>query len=1056
MAPELHFQELASILRRRRGVVIAIAVIGTTLVFFGSLMIPPQYTAKAQIVFETQTIYSGDGRPALAQPDEQAAVQTHMTALTSRAHLKRVLDSLSQDPDFRAAASQAPSGPQRIPDILWFELGARLRNWGARLFASAEPKGQSPTVSETLRLDRFERRVNVYQERVSHVIAVAFNSTSPGQAALAANRLAQLYVASEEERKRAQESRVLSWLDERIPEAKGELGRAEAALQSYRIAQGLADPNRTDLGDQKLADLTRQLTAAESDLAKRQAKLASVRDLQRRGSDVEGLVENLDSPARAELLRREVAVLQSQADIAGTLAEKHPKAQQLAAELREVRRKLSNEVDLAIDGLKNEGRIAGDQVLSIRERLAGLQSASSQAREAGPRLRELGREAAAAGQVYEGLLQRREQLRTQQEATLPDLRILSLASPPNRPSSHSPLLFILPSLIVFSIGASLLVVAAERLDRGLRSAEDVNDALGIPCIGFVPLIRRRGKARPHEYLLEHPFTAYTEAIRSVVAALQLAALGEAPKVILISSSVPEEGKTTLAVSFAVYAALIGRRVLLVDLDFRHPAVSRELGGQVEAGILDPLLLDDRLAAGAVQHVPGLNLDYLPVRSRPGDPLLPFVGGHVPHLLRQLRDSYDCVVIDSPPLLAVAEARLLAAMADKVLLVVKWGSTRRDVARDASNLLRDLGHLNANRSEFVGAVLTQVDLKKHEQYWYDDRKSLRATRGLPTGTPKQSDEATKSGARGAPSLMKIDTFGEPPSAAHAVTERLSSPPPRRRPRTWGLGIGVILCLAIAGILVGQSDSLLSVLHRAEHRIPAFGTLDATAWVKPSRDKAFPATIGNTLPTEAIAPPAAIERETPPRAETASAPPIPEHQAREEHVPPVSLAAVETPKRVAADASLTKEAAPPARNNVLDPTVTPAPGPEPAPSASTASAAAAAPSAETPEPVPAVPKPLAALTEPRLSAPEIAALVARGDALVGMRDIASARLFYQRAVEAGDGRAALRMGATLDPAFLDRAKIRGASGNQQEALSWYQRARDLGEAKANLQLKKFQTQ
>jgi TPR repeat protein len=99
---------------------------------------------------------------------------------------------------------------------------------------------------------------------------------------------------------------------------------------------------------------------------------------------------------------------------------------------------------------------------------------------------------------------------------------------------------------------------------------------------------------------------------------------------------------------------------------------------------------------------------------------------------------------------------------------------------------------------------------------------------------------------------------------------------------------------------------------------------------------------------------------------------------------------------------------------------------------------------------------ALTEPGLSAAEIAAFVARGDAFVGARDIASARLFYQRAVEAGDEGAALRMGATFDPAFLDRANLRGASGNQQEALSWYRRARDLGEAKAERQLKKLPTQ
>src|SRR5439155_13509462 len=151
-------------------------------------------------------------------------------------------------------------------------------------------------------------------------------------------------------------------------------------------------------------------------------------------------------------------------------------------------------------------------------------------------------------------------------------------------------------------------------------------------------------------------------------------------------------------------------------------------------------------------------------------------------------------------------------------------------------------------------------------------------------------------------------------------------------------------------------------------------------------------------------------------------------------------------VAVDGSSTKgTASPPRPNDVLDPTQTSAPSPALTGSTSTPSAAAAAPSAQTPELSAPAPHRVEALTltEPRLSAAEIAALVARGDAFVGMRDIASARLFYHRAVEAGDGRAALRMGATFDPAFLDQVRIGGAAGNQREAVSWYWRARDLGQ-------------
>ena len=465
---ERNFQQLLSILRRRRGVIIATAIVGTSLAAVASLMIPPQYTAKAEIVYETQAIDARDGKPAVKPPDDEAAFLNRLTALTSRPHLKRVLDSLLQDVEFRDAASHEPNEARSIVDSLRLSFIARLRDAMVQLVGSGELQGQLPNASDEKRLDAFERRLNVYQERGSHVIAVAFRSASPQQAALAANRLAELYVASENERNRAQTKRLLRSLDERIPESREELQSAEAAVQNYRIAHGLAGPNQSDLTDQKLADLTRQLTAAESDLVKRQAKLGSVQDLQRRGSGIDALAENLDVPVRVELLRREVALRQSQADAeAATLGEKHPRAQQWAAELQEVHRKLSQEVGRAIDGLHNEERIAAAQVQSIRERLAGLQAASRQAHQAEPRLRELESKAAATGQFYENLIKRREQLRT--EETLPDLRVLSVASPPDRPSSLNPLLFVLPCLITFSISGALLAVARERLDPGLCS-----------------------------------------------------------------------------------------------------------------------------------------------------------------------------------------------------------------------------------------------------------------------------------------------------------------------------------------------------------------------------------------------------------------------------------------------------------------------------------------------------------------------------------------------------------------------------------------------------------
>lgn len=733
--PDANLSQLINILRRRRRSILAVALIGTALTFAVGAMIPPEYTAKAQIVLDLQTADLGDGRQPSSAAEMEAVVQTDITALTARPFLQHVLQNLSQDPDFRAAA-RPPRGIQWLGDFLWRNTGGRLRELMSDFAAPEASSGPSLTPSQLRRLDAFERNVNVYQERDSHVIAVKFNSSSPEQAAMAANRIVQLFIAGEQERKRADATRVAKWLDQRIPEVASGLEQDETAVQNYLTSHNLAGANANGAADQRGAELNRQLAAAESDLAKRQAQLAAIHDLRQHGASAEAIVAQLDSPADVELLRQRDTLVQAQAEAAVTYGANHPKVQQLAAQLQQIHRALTDDANRAVDRLTSEARAASDNLLTIRRQLAGLQSAKSQAE---PRLRELNYQAAAAGQLYEGLLQNRARLNTQQETTLPDLRIMALASPPNRPSSFSPFLFILPSLIAFAVGGGLVSIAAERLDQGLRSDYDIIGTLGIPCVGLVPRMRGLGRARPHRRLLSEPFTAYAEAIRSVVASLQVADGGGLPKTILVTSSVPGEGKTTLAVSIAAYAAHIGRRVLLVDLDLRHPGVLRELGGKIHRDVLD-LLIQGSLPEDVVQRRRGFQFDYIPASRRAYDLFPLFADERMAQALNRLRESYDLVIIDSPPLLAVTETRMLAGIVDKILFVVRWGGTRRDIAQNALNLLRGSGLVTGDRLGKANAVVTQVDLKKHADYRYGDTGESAMTYAEYYTTPSRKTAA----------------------------------------------------------------------------------------------------------------------------------------------------------------------------------------------------------------------------------------------------------------------------------------------------------------------------
>lgn len=360
---------------------------------------------------------------------------------------------------------------------------------------------------------------------------------------------------------------------------------------------------------------------------------------------------------------------------------------------------------------------AVQQAMQERSRAAQTRQ-SDEAHKADARLRDLEREAAASALLYSDLQRQEKEALGRPDHMESDVRILSLATPPNRPSSHNPLLFILPAFVLFLIGGSFIAVIAEQCDHRLRSERDIGDALGIPCAGLVPHLPRMRGMRPHQYMLTAPFSIYTETIRSVVGALWLTTPHRTPVTVLVSSSIPGEGKTTAAVSIAVCAAMLGRRVLLIDLDFKRPSIARELGSKAGHGLFD-ILLHNRAPAEVITHIPDLGIDHLPMSACPVDILPLLSGNRMPQLLRELSENYDSVIIDGPPLLGITESRFLASMVDKVLFVVKWGSTRREIAQNAMSLLRGSDAVMARNAGTPTVLLTQVNLKEHAGYRYGD-------------------------------------------------------------------------------------------------------------------------------------------------------------------------------------------------------------------------------------------------------------------------------------------------------------------------------------------------
>jgi capsular exopolysaccharide synthesis family protein len=265
--------------------------------------------------------------------------------------------------------------------------------------------------------------------------------------------------------------------------------------------------------------------------------------------------------------------------------------------------------------------------------------------------------------------------------------------------------------LVFS---SILALLLEQLDSTLRTGRQVEELLGLPSLGLVPKVADvRAGTRLHGQMIDKPQSAYAEAIHALFTQLRLADVDRSPpSSIIVTSALPGEGKTSLAASLAVFAVQLGHKTLLVDLDFRRPAVAREFGVEPAADLPAVLVGNGRLE-DAIVHDPDSGVALLAAGNDHGNPITLLTSKRLKTVLRAARECYDYVVIDTPPVLGLPDVKALAPVADGILLVVQWDRTKRDAAAAA---LKQLGDVAAKVS---GAVLSQVDVKKHASYAYGD-------------------------------------------------------------------------------------------------------------------------------------------------------------------------------------------------------------------------------------------------------------------------------------------------------------------------------------------------
>lgn len=714
---------LFRVLWRRKLLIAAVVALGTVGAYLYGKNLTPTYTAKAAVLIDPQQTQIIELKAMLSGlTADGAGLSTQIKLIQSRTFLARVMDELGlfEDPEFNPALRPKDDPPIKISLTEPFRKLMALipPDWLMAVGLSEEPvtvlESEAPRLAREMAIDLFANGLEVTTDGGTYLITISYTALTAAKSAQIANRLAEVYVDDQLKSKLFTTDRASVWLDERLSTLRDEVRQAEEAVERYKADNNLVGTqNGTLLNDQELSSLNSELIQARADLAERQAKLGLVQSLRSRGQGLDAIGEVVASPVIIGLRAQETQLLRSEAELASLYGARHPKMQELATEKASVQAKINGEVGRITTVLANDVSVAQARVQTIESQLNGYKSRSTENRGAEVKLRELERQADTSRSLYEAFLTRSKEMGEQQEITEPDARLVGIATPPNRPSTPGPKLFAAAGFLASGMLAALLALLLDRLDRGLRSAREVESALGMPTLALVPKLDKlkRGQ-RPYQYLMDKPLSAYTEAIRGVYMALKLTNIDRAPKVILVTSSLPEEGKTTIAVSLATFAARSHKRVLLIDLDVRHPSVHRELGWSVSHGLVE-YLIEDRPLEDVIQHDLETGLHFLPVRAQATNPTDLLESERLRALIETCRARYDYIIINSAPLVSVTNSRLVSLLADKTVFVIKWGDTVESAAQDGVQTLRDIG------IDIAGAVLTQIDLKKHAQYHYAD-------------------------------------------------------------------------------------------------------------------------------------------------------------------------------------------------------------------------------------------------------------------------------------------------------------------------------------------------
>ncbi|MCK1656760.1 GNVR domain-containing protein [Bradyrhizobium sp. 151] len=700
----LSFDRVTDVLRRQWPLIAAAVGASLALVVVYLVLAKPMYTANARIMMDTRQtqVLDKDSGTNSALIDT-GYVDSQVEVINSDDLILSIVRRLrlTEDPEFNGSN----------PGLLAVVTGKIMS-----VFESGEPPTQERI--EHAVVESIQKSLRVERVLTTYVLSLNYRAHSPDKAVKIVNAIADAYIVGALEAKYQSTKRATEWLQQRSVELSEQATASDRAVQTFKAEHNIVGTSRGLMSEQQLSDLNTQLVQARAATAEAKARLDRIEAISDQDLAQPTVTDALNNSVITRL-RAQYLDLQAQyADWSRRYGKTHLAAVNLANKMEELRKNIADELHRIGDAYRSDYEIAKSREASLDKNVKELVAQAGHTGQAEVKLRDLESAADTYRNLYNNFLEKLQSATQNQSFPLSEARLISTATKPDRKSSPRTVLALVGGLVgglCLGFGAAF---ARELLNDVLRTPGEVEDELGVKCLGVLPDIRPPTKTRAllsasakadeaglSRYVVDHPFSRFAETLRNIKVSIDVARMTREIKVIGIVSSLPKEGKTTVAANFAQLIAMTGHRTILIDGDLHTRSLTRELAPNANSGLLEALS-DPTGFSYHVQRSKDTGLDFLPsiVASRMVNSADVIASRPMADLLAMLREHYEYIIIDLAPVMPVADSKAFSVLIDAMVYVIEWGATTRAALQESISGSEIL------QKKLLGAVLNRANPK----------------------------------------------------------------------------------------------------------------------------------------------------------------------------------------------------------------------------------------------------------------------------------------------------------------------------------------------------------